>query len=204
MSTLSPRAHARRQHIIEVATTLFCQLGYDGTSMSIIAQHVGGSKGTLYNYFPSKDELLLAAILEGAKELQHQIMEGMSSSMPFETALHLVVSRLVSRLYGEERTIQLLRVVISVGHTTDVGKRFFTILGNGVWDTIHHLLKKEIQKGNLKAADSEQMLIFLRGLCEMDLIRLLMGAMPIFTPEQTTERTNAILKSFYAAYKNQS
>lgn len=200
MTTLSPRALARRQHIIDVATDLFCELGYEGASMSIIAQHVGGSKGTLYNYFPSKDELLLATMLEGATQFQHQIMQGLSKTMPLETVLHDMVQRIVTKLYGEQRTSQLLRVVISVGHTTTIGKRFFSVLGNGIWDKVHVLFEKKMDEGELPRANAEQMVSFLRGLCEMDLIRLLMGAMPTYTPEQTAERTQQILTTFFATY----
>lgn len=200
MSTLSPRALARRQHIIEVATDLFCELGYEGASMSIISQHVGGSKGTLYNYFPSKDELLLATMVEGATEFQHQVMQGLNKTMPLEVVLHDVVHRIVTKLYGEQRTTQLLRVVISVGHSTNVGKRFFSILGNGIWDKVQLLFEKKMAENILSPANSEQMVSFLRGLCEMDLIRLLMGAMPIFTPEQTKDRAQQILTTFFATY----
>jgi AcrR family transcriptional regulator len=54
---------ARRQAIIDVAREVFLTQGYADASMSEIAARVGGSKGTLYNYFASK-EALFAAFME--------------------------------------------------------------------------------------------------------------------------------------------
>ncbi|MFX0075922.1 MAG: TetR/AcrR family transcriptional regulator [Candidatus Hermodarchaeota archaeon] len=50
----------RRQIIIEAAERLFLSEGYEKTTMDEIARQSEFSKGTLYNYFKSKDELYLA------------------------------------------------------------------------------------------------------------------------------------------------
>ncbi len=52
----------RRDAIVAIAQTTFIANGYSGTSMSQIAARLGGSKGTLYNYFKSKEELFVAVI----------------------------------------------------------------------------------------------------------------------------------------------
>ncbi len=50
----------RKQNIIEAAEKLFLANGYDDTTMNQIATESEFSKGTLYNYFKSKDDLYLA------------------------------------------------------------------------------------------------------------------------------------------------
>jgi TetR/AcrR family transcriptional regulator len=50
----------REQIILEAAERLFLSKGYENTSMDEIATASEFSKGTLYNYFNSKDELYLA------------------------------------------------------------------------------------------------------------------------------------------------
>ncbi|MHA2397713.1 MAG: TetR/AcrR family transcriptional regulator [Promethearchaeota archaeon] len=50
----------RRQIIMETAEKLFLSEGYDKTTMDSIARYSEYSKGTLYNYFSSKDELYLS------------------------------------------------------------------------------------------------------------------------------------------------
>jgi len=53
---------ARREAILDVAQEVFLEEGFAAASMSTIAARLGGSKGTLYNYFKSKDELFAAYV----------------------------------------------------------------------------------------------------------------------------------------------
>ena len=53
-------AAARRQAFVDAARELFFANGYAGTTMSAVAGKVGGSKTTLWSYFPSKEELFSA------------------------------------------------------------------------------------------------------------------------------------------------
>jgi AcrR family transcriptional regulator len=47
------------ERLRRVAAELFATRGYDGTSMADIADRLGLRKASLYNYYPSKEELLL-------------------------------------------------------------------------------------------------------------------------------------------------
>jgi AcrR family transcriptional regulator len=58
----------RRRLLLERATELFAQLGYDELSMSRIAREAGISKALLYHYFPSKRDLFEAALAQAAEE----------------------------------------------------------------------------------------------------------------------------------------
>ena len=124
------KAQERRARIISIAKETFCEYGYEGASMSIIAARVGGSKGTLYNYFPSKDELLLATMLEGAENFKRIFTDAIDITKPLDPALMVFVERLLRLLYQEADTIKLLRVVISVGGSSDIGRRFFEYIGD--------------------------------------------------------------------------
>ncbi|MFB6318566.1 TetR/AcrR family transcriptional regulator [Saccharicrinis sp. FJH54] len=55
--------------ISEAALTLFADKGYANTSISMIAKKAGISKGLLYNYFESKDELLESILQIGFEEI---------------------------------------------------------------------------------------------------------------------------------------
>ena len=52
----------RKNEIINAASELFMQKGYDGTSVSDILEKVGIAKGTLYHHFKSKEDILDALI----------------------------------------------------------------------------------------------------------------------------------------------
>ena len=53
----------REQGIIEVATQLYLQGGYDNVTMAAVASAAGLSEGTLYNYFRDKQDLQLRVSL---------------------------------------------------------------------------------------------------------------------------------------------
>ncbi len=52
--------NARKQHVLKMAHQLFIDKGFQATSIQDILDYSGISKGTFYNYFSSKNELLIA------------------------------------------------------------------------------------------------------------------------------------------------
>jgi len=59
----------RKMHICNVALQLFAERGYLATSVSQIAKTAEISKGLMYNYFKSKEELLLKILELGMEEM---------------------------------------------------------------------------------------------------------------------------------------
>lgn len=49
-----------KDNIIKTATEMFSEKGFDHTKTKLIAQKCGIAEGTLFNYFPTKDDLLIA------------------------------------------------------------------------------------------------------------------------------------------------
>jgi TetR/AcrR family transcriptional repressor of mexJK operon len=58
----SARGRARLARMLEVAAELFLRDGYEQTSIDAILVRSGGSKATLYAYFPTKEDLFRAVI----------------------------------------------------------------------------------------------------------------------------------------------
>ncbi len=59
---LTPSQQARRQRIVEAATALAAEGGYEAVLMKDVAARADTSLGTVYRYFSSKDHLLAAAL----------------------------------------------------------------------------------------------------------------------------------------------
>lgn len=59
----------RQDEILNEATRHFAEKGYAATDIESIAHSLGVGKGTIYRYFPSKRELLLAALHKGLTDL---------------------------------------------------------------------------------------------------------------------------------------
>jgi AcrR family transcriptional regulator len=56
----SERVHQRREEILEAATDFFAEHGYRSTDVQQIADYLKIGKGTVYRYFPTKEELFFA------------------------------------------------------------------------------------------------------------------------------------------------
>src|SRR4029077_19932684 len=81
----SERRLQRRQTIVETAARLFAQDGYTGCEMERVAAEVGIAKGTLYLYFPGKQELFFACVDWGMSWMQQTVRAAAESvAEPFE------------------------------------------------------------------------------------------------------------------------
>jgi len=59
---------SKRNLILESALKLFAHHGFFDTSVNMISKEAGISKGLMYNYFKSKEELLRSVVLQGANK----------------------------------------------------------------------------------------------------------------------------------------
>lgn len=60
----------RRAEILDAATAVFSENGFAAADVQEIADKTGVGKGTVYRYFPSKEELFLAAVDHGMRRLK--------------------------------------------------------------------------------------------------------------------------------------
>lgn len=63
----------RREAIVAAATRLFAELGFADCEMDRVAAKLAVAKGTLYLYFPSKEELFFACVDSGMRRLQEAV-----------------------------------------------------------------------------------------------------------------------------------
>jgi AcrR family transcriptional regulator len=74
-------ASTRRDELVAVATRLFAERGYHGTSMADLADAMGVQKGSLYSLTESKQELLVSVTREGAAAF-HGALAGVPEAAP--------------------------------------------------------------------------------------------------------------------------
>jgi len=79
-----------RQLISDAATTLFATHGFDEVKVSEVARRVGVSEKTIYNYFPTKESM----VLDSADELVEGLARGLRERAPGESITDAVVRAL--------------------------------------------------------------------------------------------------------------
>ena len=70
MSTRAAQAERTRQQILETAQRLFVDLGYDATSLQMIADEMGLTKAAVYYHFRAKIDILHEAMRPGIERLR--------------------------------------------------------------------------------------------------------------------------------------
>jgi AcrR family transcriptional regulator len=88
-----------RTEILDAALELFAKNGFHATSISLIAEKAGISKGLMYNYFKSKDELL-KNIIEGGFQLLNNLMTEISLEPDPRTALEKIIRLSIGHIKG--------------------------------------------------------------------------------------------------------
>ncbi len=145
---------ARRQGIIDVARDVFLTQGYADASMSEIAARVGGSKGTLYNYFPSKEALFAAFMVA---ECQFEAMMAHEINAADDTdvtsALTSVGGRLL-RFVLSDKVLAIHRLVMAEApRFPELGRTFYeTGPRKGLTLMCEHM-ERWMDEGRLKRAE---------------------------------------------------
>ena len=88
-ASLDDAAAARRKAFVDAAREAFFTNGYAGTTMSSIASKVGGSKTTLWSYFPSKEDLFEAVV----DDIVDQYGDALTIDLPIDQPVPDVLRR---------------------------------------------------------------------------------------------------------------
>jgi TetR/AcrR family transcriptional repressor of mexJK operon len=146
------RADRKRAEIIEIAQDLFFREGYAGTSMSQIAAAVGGSKTTLYNYFQSKEDLLLAVVRDVVEmnQADYDLAGPPSELRAWLTAFGCECMKMLTSY----KYLSLQRLAVAEAlHCPEVGRIFDEVGIEPFYTTVMAKLVEAMDAGVLRRAD---------------------------------------------------
>ncbi|PZA11772.1 hypothetical protein DNX69_11705 [Rhodopseudomonas palustris] len=83
--------------ILDSAATLFAKVGYPSAKLQDVAKACGATKSMLYHYFPTKDDLLLALLIDHLERLLAEIDRALSESRSPEEQLQRFVDVFVTK-----------------------------------------------------------------------------------------------------------
>lgn len=100
------RPQRGKQKLFDAAMTLFESQGYFTTTVEQITAEAGVSKGLVYNYFASK-EALLVALLQDATDKMEAVAQPLTSPRPLQEALTSFIDDYIGFLTRERRFLRL-------------------------------------------------------------------------------------------------
>lgn len=159
---------SRRDSIIAVAAEVFAQEGYGATSMSTIAGQLGGSKATLYKYFPSKEVLFEAVMQQRCERVLAPLRDLRSSgSDDLESLLAEFGARFLSKIYEPDAHDVHRLVQSESGRFPELAEVFFRAGPNAVVEELRAALDHFAADGRIVCNDlslaAGQFLGMLRG-----------------------------------------
>ncbi len=195
------RREDRRDAILEAAYACFTAEGYGATSMSTIAARLGGSKGTLYNYFKSKEELFDAFVRRSCARL----LEGNSYEVPDDGDVRSLLVRLaldfLNHMLSAE-AIAIQRLVVGEGERFPELARLFYEAGPKIGASRHpQLFQSLMQRGLLRRADPVLAAQQFKGLALSSIYyQRLWGVIDDPSPAERAAHAEAAADTFLRAY----
>jgi AcrR family transcriptional regulator len=115
------RGEKRVTDLLAAAEQLFASSGYEATTMNAIASLAGSSIGSLYQFFPNKESLGNALLLEYMNELSGQIVDLKAASLIAPQVLGQKLIGIVFNYAVEHPACRVLAEVPSVQKTESFG-----------------------------------------------------------------------------------
>ncbi len=199
---MKTKTESKRQAIIKAAAEVFREVGFDRASMSDIRARVGGSKATLYNYFPSKEKLFFE-VMHDPKELE--LEDIVRSLNPAATDLRQELlnfgQKFLAALYSPE-TIAIRRLTIAESRHSDIGRKSFENATVPLERQVAAFLKKVMKGGALRASDPKPAAMHLLSLLESELLqRVLLGVVDTVRPETLSGVVRRAVDVFLSGYE---
>jgi AcrR family transcriptional regulator len=146
---------ARRDHILDVARECFLRDGYAGCSMSTIAARLGGSKGTLYNYFRSKEQLFEAFVRRACERFAEAISEAPPADGDLRQRLVHIARAFQDHLLSPD-AIAVQRLVVGEGERfPELGPLFYAAGPKIIIAKLSAEFAGLIASGRLRQADPD-------------------------------------------------
>ena len=190
----------RRERIIQVARSVFFEVGYAGASMSLISQRLGGSKATLYAYFSSKEELFAAIIREGCQDMA-AIFQAHIGTNDLRSSLTQVAREMMSLILSDwgNRTLQL--IIEESPRNPELPKLFHNAIESSGKQTMKQLLLTAHDKGQVKIDDVEVAAGILKSLLFGEIhFKRLLNLCPPPSPERLHAHIDRAIDVFLTYY----
>jgi AcrR family transcriptional regulator len=156
---LEPRTETRRrrkaerpQEIIEAAFTEFSRNGYATTTLDQIAERAGVTKGTIYVYFESKEQLFISMVREFTKPTT-ETMQGLFETHEHSTAdlLRAQFSFIYEHVVEDRRRREVVRMLIAeAARFPELADRYHAEILQPCLEMLKQAIQRGIDRGEIR------------------------------------------------------
>jgi TetR/AcrR family fatty acid metabolism transcriptional regulator len=106
------RAGDKRDRILKAAVKVFARTGFHATRVSEVAKAAGVADGTIYLYFKSKEDLLVALFEDRVKRLLDHLESELPKYDDAPTKLRAIIDMQLGLLEGERELAEVITVIL--------------------------------------------------------------------------------------------
>lgn len=170
---MSPRPNVseeRKAQIINAAEDVFTKKGFDEARMDDIAEETGLSKGTLYLYFKSKDDLIIA-ILDRIFQREFKAFEDLDlNSMSATDAIWVFVETTVKDIKLMMHLLPITYEFMGLAFRNKFVQKTFKAYLNYYMDLLIPVIQHGIDSGEFRPADAKDIAIAMGAVLEGTLL----------------------------------
>ena len=148
------RKQARPGELLDAALSLFVEKGYAATRVEEVAARAGVSKGTLFLYFPSKEDLFKAVVREN---VVHPVTQGAAEVAQFEGNSGQLLEWMMLQWwhrYGATKASGISKLVMSEAtNFPDLAQFFELEVIAPAHALVRSVLQRGIDRGEFRAID---------------------------------------------------
>lgn len=193
------KTDAKRREIVANAWEVFRAKGFDGASMSDVADRLGGSKATLYRYYSSKEQLFAAALEDALQGQSDDVYRKVSREGDLrQRLLEFGDTYLQFRLTPE--MIGVHRLMIASAERSDLSAVLRAEFIDPNWRRFADVIELEMAAGSLRKADPYLASIHFRGLVEADILERRLNGDRLVTNAQIGTAVEQGVDAFLRAY----
>ena len=148
------RKEARPAELLDAALALFVEKGFAATRSEEVAKAAGVSKGTLYLYFPSKEELLKAVIQHFlGTEIETGVAEAAAADGPVAESMEKLLVNWWTRIYEGPASGVFKLVITEVRNFPEIGEFWVERVVAPGHAIVSGMLRRGIERGEFAVDD---------------------------------------------------
>ena len=151
--------------ILKLAAASFLQKGYAATSMSAIAAELGGSKGTLWSYFPSKEALFEAVLDNETAAYRQKLSDLLESCGDIRATLTRFCEGFLEKVNSPEALALHRLVEAETIRFPEVGRIFYERAPRLTYQMLGRYLEQSMDAGRIRRDDPERLARRIIALC---------------------------------------